>query len=186
MVLWDTLLTSFSQLECQLKSRLICPSLNVSNNHALYFSIAVVQQIFLRRSRIFRNRFFLVFDASFREKNNFHRRFSHSNHSALWNWGRWACWIWEYLFPVGRRISSSHFYFCLVSNSSPYASVEGLFSVFFNSDISVGPVTYSLVAELSSTRLRTKTVVLARAAYNVFGLVNGKRSFHSSTITLRY
>jgi SP family general alpha glucoside:H+ symporter-like MFS transporter len=38
-------------------------------------------------------------------------------------------------------------------------------------DATVGPVCYSLVAELSSTRLRNKTVVLARNWYNVMGLV---------------
>jgi SP family general alpha glucoside:H+ symporter-like MFS transporter len=40
-------------------------------------------------------------------------------------------------------------------------------------DSSVGPVCYSLVAELSSTRLRIKTVVLARNLYNLFSIVNG-------------
>ncbi|SCV69713.1 BQ2448_1107 [Microbotryum intermedium] len=39
-------------------------------------------------------------------------------------------------------------------------------------DFSVGPVCYSLVAEMSSTRLRAKTVVLARNFYNLFGIVN--------------
>ncbi|SCV69683.1 BQ2448_1077 [Microbotryum intermedium] len=39
-------------------------------------------------------------------------------------------------------------------------------------DVSVGPVCYSLVAEMSSTRLRVKTVVLARNFYNLFGIVN--------------
>lgn len=39
--------------------------------------------------------------------------------------------------------------------------------------MTVGPVCYSLVAELSSTRLRTKTIVLSRNVYNVFGIVNG-------------
>jgi SP family general alpha glucoside:H+ symporter-like MFS transporter len=38
-------------------------------------------------------------------------------------------------------------------------------------DSTVGPVCYSLVAELSSTRLRQKTVVLARNFYNVGGIV---------------
>ncbi|KAK0390039.1 hypothetical protein NLU13_3612 [Sarocladium strictum] len=33
-------------------------------------------------------------------------------------------------------------------------------------DFTVGPVTYSLISELSSTRLKAKTIVLARAAYN--------------------
>ncbi|KAF4305586.1 Sugar/inositol transporter [Botryosphaeria dothidea] len=38
-------------------------------------------------------------------------------------------------------------------------------------DATVGPVCYSLVAELSSNRLRAKTVVLARVLYNVTGVV---------------
>ncbi|SPO04139.1 probable maltose permease (MalP) [Cephalotrichum gorgonifer] len=33
-------------------------------------------------------------------------------------------------------------------------------------DFTVGPVTYCLISELSSTRLKAKTIVLARAAYN--------------------
>lgn len=33
-------------------------------------------------------------------------------------------------------------------------------------DFAVGPVTYCLISELSSTRLKAKTIVLARAAYN--------------------
>lgn len=39
-------------------------------------------------------------------------------------------------------------------------------------DASVGSVCYSLVAELSSTRLRQKTIVLARNLYNVGGIIN--------------
>lgn len=38
-------------------------------------------------------------------------------------------------------------------------------------DLTVGPVCYSLVTELSSTRLKNKTVVLARNLYNVSGIV---------------
>ncbi|KAI7237981.1 sugar porter family MFS transporter [Hortaea werneckii] len=38
-------------------------------------------------------------------------------------------------------------------------------------DATVGPVCYSLVAELASTRLRNKTVVLARNLYNITGIV---------------
>jgi len=41
----------------------------------------------------------------------------------------------------------------------------------FTYDATVGPVCYSLVAEISSTRLRAKTIVLARNLYNVLGLV---------------
>jgi len=41
----------------------------------------------------------------------------------------------------------------------------------FTYDATVGPVCYSLVSEMSSTRLRAKTVVLARNLYNILGLV---------------
>lgn len=45
-------------------------------------------------------------------------------------------------------------------------------------DASVGPVCYSLVAELPSTRLRNKTVVLARNFYNISGIVANVLSTH--------
>jgi len=41
----------------------------------------------------------------------------------------------------------------------------------FTYDATVGPVCYSLVSELSSTRLRAKTVVLARNLYNIISLI---------------
>jgi SP family general alpha glucoside:H+ symporter-like MFS transporter len=40
-------------------------------------------------------------------------------------------------------------------------------------DSTIGSVCYSLVSELSSTRLRIKTVVLARNLYNCFSIING-------------
>lgn len=39
-------------------------------------------------------------------------------------------------------------------------------------DCTVGPVCYAIVAEVSSTRLRQKTVVLARATYNLCSILN--------------
>ncbi|KAK0669805.1 general substrate transporter [Cercophora samala] len=46
-------------------------------------------------------------------------------------------------------------------------AIGGVLIAFtFVYDFAVGPVTYSLVSELSSTRLKAKTIVLARAAYN--------------------
>jgi SP family general alpha glucoside:H+ symporter-like MFS transporter len=39
-------------------------------------------------------------------------------------------------------------------------------------DLTVGPVCYCLVAEVPSTRLKIKTVVLARNFYNIGGLIN--------------
>ena len=43
--------------------------------------------------------------------------------------------------------------------------------VIFIFDCTVGPLTYCLVAELPSNRLRVKTVVLARVAYNINSIV---------------
>ena len=41
----------------------------------------------------------------------------------------------------------------------------------FTYDFTVGPICYSLVAEISSTRLRAKTIVIARNVYNIAGIV---------------
>ncbi|KAF2209062.1 hypothetical protein CERZMDRAFT_114196 [Cercospora zeae-maydis SCOH1-5] len=46
-----------------------------------------------------------------------------------------------------------------------------LLTYTFIYDATVGPVCYSLVPELSSTRLRNKSVVLARNLYNIIGIV---------------
>ncbi|WWD21809.1 hypothetical protein CI109_106297 [Kwoniella shandongensis] len=40
-------------------------------------------------------------------------------------------------------------------------------------DFTTGPVIYAVIPELPSTRLRAKTIVLARNAYNIIGLVAG-------------
>lgn len=39
-------------------------------------------------------------------------------------------------------------------------------------DLTVGPVCYSLVAEIPSTRLKAKAIVLARNFYNIAGIIN--------------
>jgi SP family general alpha glucoside:H+ symporter-like MFS transporter len=43
----------------------------------------------------------------------------------------------------------------------------------FTYDFTVGPVAYCIVGEVSSTRLRGKTVGLARITYNIVGIVAG-------------
>jgi len=43
----------------------------------------------------------------------------------------------------------------------------------FTYDSTVGPLTFCLVGEASSTRLRSKTVAIARNTYNVFSIVCG-------------
>ncbi|OOQ86311.1 Maltose permease MAL61 [Penicillium brasilianum] len=58
------------------------------------------------------------------------------------------------------------------SNQSVSWAIGSMILVFaFVYDSSVGPVCYSLVAEMSSTRLRAKTIVIARNFYNIAGLV---------------
>ncbi|KAH7193928.1 general substrate transporter [Fusarium flagelliforme] len=52
------------------------------------------------------------------------------------------------------------------NNGSVWAIGAMLIVFTFVYDFTVGPVTYSLISELSSTRLKAKTIVMARAAYN--------------------
>lgn len=59
------------------------------------------------------------------------------------------------------------------STSYSYASGALLLILTFIYDLTVGPICYSLVAELPSTRLRIKTVVLSRNIYNVCGIIIG-------------
>ena len=59
------------------------------------------------------------------------------------------------------------------TNATAWATGSMLLVYTFFYDSSVGPVCYSLVAELSSTRLRTKSIVLARNLYNIVSIING-------------
>ena len=61
----------------------------------------------------------------------------------------------------------------VLSSSIGWATGALLLILTFVYDFTVGPVCYSLVAELPSTRLRIKTVVLSRNVYNVMGIVIG-------------
>ncbi|KAG6001639.1 hypothetical protein E4U21_003994 [Claviceps maximensis] len=58
------------------------------------------------------------------------------------------------------------------SNAGAQWAIGSMLLVYtFTYDATVGPVCYSLVAELTSTRLRTKSVILARNAYNIVGII---------------
>lgn len=59
------------------------------------------------------------------------------------------------------------------NDAGAWATGSMLLVYTFFYDSTVGPVVYSLVSELSSTRLRAKSVVLARNLYNCFSIVNG-------------
>lgn len=51
-------------------------------------------------------------------------------------------------------------------------AIGGILILFvFVYNFTIGPVTYSIVSEMSSTRLKAKTIVLARALYNVSNIV---------------
>jgi MFS transporter, SP family, general alpha glucoside:H+ symporter len=59
------------------------------------------------------------------------------------------------------------------SNSAASWAIGSMLLVYtFVYDLTIGPVCYSLVAELSSTRLKAKTIVLARNFYNIGGIIN--------------
>jgi SP family general alpha glucoside:H+ symporter-like MFS transporter len=57
------------------------------------------------------------------------------------------------------------------SRATLWAVVACILTFIFVFDATVGPLTYCLVAELPSNRLRVKTVVLARVAYNINSMV---------------
>lgn len=52
-----------------------------------------------------------------------------------------------------------------------WAQAGMLILFIFVFDITIGPVTYTLVSELPSTRLRVHTIVIARICYNVSGVL---------------
>jgi MFS transporter, SP family, general alpha glucoside:H+ symporter len=58
-------------------------------------------------------------------------------------------------------------------NASASWAIGSMLLIYtFVYDLTVGPVCYSLVAEIPSTRLKAKTVVLARNFYNIAGIIN--------------
>jgi MFS transporter, SP family, general alpha glucoside:H+ symporter len=59
---------------------------------------------------------------------------------------------------------------CSKSASWAVGSLLLVFTLAY--DCTVGPVCYAIVADISSTRLRQKTVVLARATYNLCSILN--------------
>jgi SP family general alpha glucoside:H+ symporter-like MFS transporter len=59
------------------------------------------------------------------------------------------------------------------SNKNASWAIGSMLLIYtFIYDLTVGPVCYSLVAEISSTRLKAKSIVLARNFYNMAGIVN--------------
>ena len=57
------------------------------------------------------------------------------------------------------------------TRSTLWATASMVILFIFTFDSMVGPLTYTLVAEVPSTRLRVKTVALSRVSYNVCALI---------------
>lgn len=89
-------------------------------------------------------------------------------------WGRRAIWLWgSYglvicLFLVG--ILS-----CVNPQTTALAWAESILCIVWLGvySMSVGPIVYTIVAEIGSTRLRTQTVVLGRSMYYFANLIGG-------------
>lgn len=94
---------------------------------------------------------------------------------------------WYFMAKMGRRSLYLYgligLFTCLIvigglgcapkSNTGAPWAIGSLLLIFtFIYDLTVGPVCYCLVAEIPSTRLRAKTIVLARNFYNVVGIFN--------------
>ncbi|KAF2464714.1 uncharacterized protein BDR25DRAFT_296280 [Lindgomyces ingoldianus] len=91
---------------------------------------------------------------------------------------------WFLMSKLGRR--TIHFAGCcslftilIIVGAASFAgttaslwAIGGMLILFvFVYDFTIGPVTYSIVSEMSSTRLKSKTIVLARALYNTSNIV---------------
>ncbi|KAL7006766.1 hypothetical protein EMMF5_003652 [Cystobasidiomycetes sp. EMM_F5] len=85
---------------------------------------------------------------------------------TLYLWGQYAMLV---LMVVIGGLGFAH---PETNSGIGWAIGTGLLLFTFVYDLTVGPVCYCLVAELSSTRLRAKTVVLSRNLYNIGGIVN--------------
>lgn len=78
-----------------------------------------------------------------------------------------SCMLTFIMLIVGCLATKQH----VTSYSWAIGSMLLIFTFVY--DLTIGPVCYSLVAELSSTRLKAKTIVLSRNLYNILGIVAG-------------
>ena len=92
----------------------------------------------------------------------------------LMGWaGRRTLYLYGQIFLLIDLLAIGCTSFAGKSNIPAQWAIGSLLLVFtFIYDSTVGPVCYSLVSELSSTRLRTKSVVAARTLYNLGSIVN--------------
>ncbi|RFU24014.1 hypothetical protein B7463_g12326, partial [Scytalidium lignicola] len=121
-------------------------------------------------------------NAGLADKNAFDLNMAQYALGAIGTIGSWFAMAW-----IGRRtlyVGGLSVLFCLLmiigfvgiapsSNHGASWAIGSMLLVYtFVYDLTVGPVCYSLVSELSSTRLKAKTIVLARNFYNMGLIVN--------------
>ncbi|KAM0432223.1 hypothetical protein ACHAPT_004759 [Fusarium lateritium] len=88
-------------------------------------------------------------------------------------WGRRTIWLSGFSFLV--VILWIIGFLALPKQTMPLAWAQSLLCIVWLAaySMSVGPIIYTLVAEIGSTRLRTQTVVLARSTYYVGNIICG-------------
>ncbi|KAK3074871.1 hypothetical protein LTR53_002325 [Teratosphaeriaceae sp. CCFEE 6253] len=91
----------------------------------------------------------------------------------LMGWfGRRTLYLWGQIAMAAVLMVTGFLSIAPAGNNGVQWGIGSTIMIFtFVYDATVGPVCYSLVAELASTRLRNKTVVLARNLYNITGVV---------------
>lgn len=87
----------------------------------------------------------------------------HLGRRTLYLWGQVIMFV-ILMIPGGLGVPA-------LDRSIGWASGALVLILTFVYDITVSPVCYSLVAELPSTRLRIKTIVLFRNLYNTFSII---------------
>jgi SP family general alpha glucoside:H+ symporter-like MFS transporter len=98
-----------------------------------------------------------------------------------------TCISWILMAHAGRRtiylggLFSIGFLFLIMgfvalasasNKAAPWVTAALLLVIVFAYDLSVGPVCFSLISEMSSTRLRAKTVSLSRGTFQVMAIIN--------------
>ena len=94
--------------------------------------------------------------------------------SSWWTmqyFGRRDLYLWGLIAMMVVLVGVGATGFAHGTNSS-WAAGSLLVVYSFLYQFTVGPVCYCVVAEIPSTRLRAKTVVLSRNAYNIIGILN--------------
>lgn len=92
---------------------------------------------------------------------------------AMYRFGRRTLYIWGLVFMNILLLVVGFVGIAPEGNKGASWAAGSMILVYtFVYDLTIGPVCYSLVAELTSTRLKAKSIVLARNFYNIASIVN--------------